>query len=79
MSMSQACWISFRKPVVSSSTFSLRILPCTISDTATDSDDAKNQSTDIDTVSELVVRSVFLEIGESSDKGGAIGKGDLKA
>ena len=76
--MSQPCWISLREPVVSSSTCSLRVLPRTISNSTADSDDAKDESANVDAVSEYVVGRILCQVGKGSDKRSAIRKGYLE-
>lgn len=76
--MSQTCWISLREPVVPSSTCSLRILPCTISDSTANRDDAKNESANVDAVAEYVIGRTTCQVSKGSDKCSAIGKGNLK-
>ena len=79
MPVAQPCWIFIFQAMVSRTRFSLRVLPHAVSDTATDGYNAKNESSNINTVSQLIVRCVFREVDEGSDECSAIREGDLEA
>ena len=76
--MSQTCRIPLRESVVPSTTCSLRILPCTVSDSTADSGNAKNESAYVDAVSEYIIGGILCQVSKRSDKRSAVGKGDLK-